>query len=147
MEEIRQMIADLRIDTKASKIQLRDLDAKLKSDFAKFEEKSKEVFCLKSYAQNEVGKLKALVQHEYANLEILHDAMSKQNDKHSEHLSSFLDVESQFQELHKKLSQTHELAESRVQQEQVELIYLEISKYCSYEDLKDLYKKVVPPIL
>ena len=45
------------------------------------------------------------------------------------------------------LKKTHDLADSRVQQDQIELLYAELSKYCNYEDLKDLYKKVLPPIL
>ena len=64
-EDVEDMIAAQRIDSKAPKQQVIDLQSQVKLDFIRFDEKMKELYASKAYVQNEIGKIKAHVSHEF----------------------------------------------------------------------------------
>jgi methyl coenzyme M reductase subunit C-like uncharacterized protein (methanogenesis marker protein 7) len=63
--DVEDMILAQRIDSKAPKQQVLDLQSQVKLDFVRFEDKMKELYTSKAYVLNEIGKLKSQMSHEY----------------------------------------------------------------------------------
>ena len=92
-EDVEDMIAAQRIDSKAPKQQVIDLQSQVKLDFVRFDEKMKELYASKAYVQNEIGKIKAHVSHEFVSQQLLQTKLQTEHETHEKFTSQLKRLE------------------------------------------------------